>query len=130
MFIPTEGIGSAVAKILSECGLEPVRMEFYEDRAVVEFSAASRASRRNCGPASAPKSLPAGPWKASGKRGKAALWKCGDVEATVEELADAHGVSKDCMRFRLQSGGFTDTRTRRSKFERNNARGRMSVSDK
>ena len=131
MFIPCEGIGAAIAKIVTECGLRPVKLEFLEDRCSVEFTSSdspssSRKAKEKV--AETGRKYPNGPWEKTGKVGIRSVYRCGDTSAFLKELASYKGVTEECMEYRLRTGGMLEPKQRHSKLEKKGVRKRMSLS--
>lgn len=137
MFVPTEGIGSAVAKVSRETGVPVLNMTFHEDRCVVEFAITAMATTTTKKPKVAPPPVlsgatyPEGPWEKTSIRGPhgAKQWKCGDVSATTKQLAESLGLPTNVVLQRLYNTKFITTRHSRSKFEKVNVAKRMTLGD-
>lgn len=122
MFVPTEGIGACVARIVSECGLKPLRMEFTEEKAVVEFAQCDSATPSP--DANDPNGLPESGWTREGHK-----WRNGNLLMSVAEISDRIGVSGKVLRQRLYSRGRITTFVKRSKFDRISKRKRFATSE-
>jgi len=126
MFVPTEGIGACVARIVSECGLKPLRMEFTEEKAVVEFAADDYATpslrnRRTDVPAVS-HDLPNEGWKHEGHK-----WRNGTLLMSVREISEKTGIPKNALRQRLCNAGRIETLEHRSKFDKISKRKRFAL---
>lgn len=120
MFVPTEGIGACVARIVSECGLKPLRMEFTEEKAVVEFAQCDSAtpSQGNRGSRVSPDhGLPNEGWKQEGHK-----WRNGTLLMSVKEISEKTGVPKNALRQRLYKAGRLETLEHQSKFVKRKSR--------
>ena len=130
MFVPTEGIGSAISKILKETGIRLESLEFNEDRAIAVFFTDHapqapqkvRKTARRGKPADIPPAtvtdLPEGPWVKCGQSSDGHhhnIWRCGDHEATTREIAGAFGVKVNLMGVRLGNSGYAVTRKHHGK---------------
>lgn len=127
MFVPTEGIGACVARIVSECGLKPLRMEFTEEKAVVEFATGdpatpSQGNRRH--EVSPDHGLPNEGWKQEGHK-----WRNGTLLMSAKEISEKTGIPKNALRQRLYKSGRIETLERRSKFNRISKRKRFATSE-
>lgn len=135
MFVPVEGIGSIIAKIVGATRLPLETLEFFEDKCVVTFStrAQAKATLRNSKPSGTFKApidtnvkftLPPGPWKKTKTPG---VWECDGEKRAVKELAADRGIKPSVMSQRLLANGMLDTQKRRSMFEKIAKRERLSL---
>ena len=140
MFIPTEGIGSAIARIVKECGINLATLEFYEDKARAEFSIGTTTKvTKPTRKIVTSTSLPEGPWvktketvaapNPGGHGGHhSALYECNGVKATLGEIGEAFGVSGGVINQRFKrSGGYAVTMKHSSKFDKVSRRKRMAL---
>lgn len=133
MFVPTEAIGSIVAKIITATGMPLETLEFREDKCVVTFTARAQAKdlKANTKAQSAVNTnvkftFPPGPWKKTGEPG---IWECNGEKRQVRDLANDRGIPSSVMSQRLMANGMLDTQRNRSKFEKIAKRERLSLTD-
>lgn len=130
MFIPTEAMGGIIARIAGETGFPPSSVVFEEDRLTVVFEASTpQKGGKRASVESVRTDYPVGPYvQTEEHKGRMLIWKCGEVKATIPELAEAFKVTSSCMAFRLTHGGMAATSKRLSKFDRSQMKkSRMAV---